>query len=376
MRGRNLLFCARDHFGVKPFYYAELGELFVFSNALACLRQHPDVSDELNDAAIGDFLLFGLNCDPATTTFRGISRLPAAHALTISPEGLRIQRYWSVPTNGRIRYQRAEDYVEHFQILLQAAVADRTRADRVGILLSGGLDSATLAATARELSGSAGGARDLRAYTVVYESLIPDEDGRHAREVAEFLKIPLRRIPMDKLEPFERWDDPEIRSLEPVDDPFYAGLFDQFRTIAADCRVVLSGEGADNLMLFEMWPFARDLMRNQQWRELVTETFRYLWVRPSVLPGLKRRVRGLFGNDPTAPIYPRWLEPGFARRLNLKDRAKEWSELPVSRPSPYTPQGPCLAHVATLVRSVRARKSWESRAAQWKCGILFWTCGS
>ena len=262
-RGRNLLFCARDHFGVKPFYYAELGELFVFSNTLDCLRHHPDVSEELNDAAIGDFLLFGLNCDVATTTFRDIARLPAAHALTISSEGLRIQRYWSAPTEGRIRYQRVEDYVEHFQILLQAAVADRTRGDQVGILLSGGLDSATLAAGARELSGSAGRAPNLRAYTVVYESLIPDEDGRHAREVAEFLKIPLRLIPMDELQPFERWDDPEIRSLEPVDDPFYAGLFDQFRTIAADCRIVLSGEGADNLMLFEMWPFARDLMRNQ-----------------------------------------------------------------------------------------------------------------
>ncbi len=348
---KKLLFCARDHFGVKPFYYAELGELFVFSNTLDCLRQNPDVSEELNDAAIGDFLLFGLNCDPATTTFRGISRLPAAHAMTISPEGLRIQRYWSVPTNGRVRYHRAEDYVEHFQILLQAAVADRTRADRVGILLSGGLDSATVAATARELSGSAGGALELRAYTVVYESLIPDEDGRHAREVAEFLKIPLRCIPMDELQPFERWDEPEIGSLEPVDNPFYAGLFDQFRTIAADCRVVLSGEGADNLMYFEMWPFAQDLMSNQQWRELVAETFRYLWVRPSVLPGLKRRVQRLFGNDPTAPIYPRWLEPDFARRLNLKDRAKEWSELPVSRPHPILPKAHAslsLPHWSTL----------------------------
>jgi asparagine synthase (glutamine-hydrolysing) len=335
---RKLLFCARDHFGIKPFYYSELGERFVFSNSLACLRQHPDVSEELNDAAIGDFLLFGLNCDPVTTTFRGISRLPAAHAMTISPEGLRIQRYWSVPTNGRIRYRRTKDYVEHFQILLQAAVADRTRADRVGILLSGGLDSATVGAMARELSGRAGGAMDLRAYTVVYESLIPDQDGRHAHEVAEFLKIPLRRIPMDELHPFERCDEPEFASLEPVEDPFNAGLFDQFRTIAADCRVVLSGEGADNLMRFEMWPFARDLMRNRQWRELVAETFRYLWVRPSAWPGLKRRMQALFGNDPTAPIYPRWLEPNFARRLNLKDRAKEWSELPVSRPHLILPK--------------------------------------
>src|SRR5271170_530706 len=217
---KKLLFCARDHFGVKPFYYAEPGELFLFSNTLDCLRQHPDVSERLNDAAIGDFLLFGLNCDVATTTFRDIRRLPAAHVMTISSEGLHIQRYWSAPTEGRIRYNRMEDYVEHFQILLQAAVADRTRVDRAGILLSGGLDSATIAATAREL---AGGTLDLRAYTVVYESLIPDEDGEHARCVAEFLKIPQRCIPMDALQPFERWNEPETMSPEPVDDPYFAG---------------------------------------------------------------------------------------------------------------------------------------------------------
>ncbi|HXN27026.1 MAG TPA: asparagine synthase-related protein [Candidatus Acidoferrales bacterium] len=332
---KKLLFCARDHFGVKPFYYSDLGERFLFSNTLDCLRQHPDVSDDLNDAAIGDFLLFGVNCDAATTTFRDIRRLPAAHAMTVNSEGLRIQRYWSAPTEGRIRYRRTQDYVEHFQILLQAAVADRTRVERAGILLSGGLDSATIATTARELAGST---LDLRAYTVVYESLIPDQDGKHARAVAEFLRIPLQCIPMDRLQPFERWNDPEVRSPEPVDDPFFAGLFDQFRAIAADCRVVLSGEGPDNLMHFQMWPFTRDLVRNQEWGNLIRETSRYLWLRPSVVPGLKRRMQGLFGKDPTAPVYPRWLVPEFARRLNLKDRAREWSELPAARPHPLLPK--------------------------------------
>jgi asparagine synthase (glutamine-hydrolysing) len=335
---RKLLFCARDHFGVKPFYYSELGELFLFSNTLDCLRQHPGVSDELNDAAIGDFLLFGLNCDAATTTFRDIRRLPAAHAMTVSSDGLRILRYWSAPTTGRIRYQRTEDYVEHFQILLQAAVTDRMRVDRAGILLSGGLDSATVATTVRELAAGPGGTTDLRAYTVVYESLIPDQDGLYAREVADFLNIPHQTIPIDRLQPFERWDEPGIGSPEPVDDPFFAGLFDQFRTIAADCRVVFSGEGADNLMHFEMWPFARALMREGHWASLLRETSRYLSRRASIVPGLRRRALGLFGKDPTAPVYPGWLEPDFARRLNLQDRSREWSELPAERPHPILPK--------------------------------------
>ena len=58
---RKVLFCARDHFGVKPFYYAELDGVFIFSNTLDCVRLHPDVSGELNESAVADFLLFGLH---------------------------------------------------------------------------------------------------------------------------------------------------------------------------------------------------------------------------------------------------------------------------------------------------------------------------
>jgi asparagine synthase (glutamine-hydrolysing) len=330
------LFCARDHFGVKPFYYAEPGELFLFSNVLDCLRQHPDISVDLNDAAIGDFLLFGLNCDEATTTFRDIRRLPAAHCMTVSDQGLRIRRYWSAPTTGRIRYKRAEDFAEHFQILLQAAVADRLRTDRAGILLSGGMDSATVATTARDLS--AGGAHDLRAYTAIYKSLIPDEEGDYARAVAEFLKIPIQFMAMDAVKPFERWNDSELHWPEPVDDPFFAGFFDQFKTIAADQRVVLSGEGSDNLMHFQMWPYVRNMFHRGEWSTLATQLPRYLAIRPSPVPGLKRRAAGLVGKDSTAPIYPKWLAPDFGRRLNLEERAKEWSELPKAQPHPILPK--------------------------------------
>src|SRR5260370_4836954 len=135
------LFCARDHFGIKPFYYVQRGDLFLFSNTLNCVRTHPEASGELTDAALGDFLLFGLNCDNATTCFRDIQRLPPAHSLSISPDGLKIRRYWTPPTDRRNRYSRPEAYVENFRSLLKAAVADRLRLDRVGILLSGGLDS-------------------------------------------------------------------------------------------------------------------------------------------------------------------------------------------------------------------------------------------
>lgn len=314
------LFCARDHFGVKPFYYAEIGDLFLFSNTLDCVLVHPEVSSELNESAIADFLMFGLNCDVATTTFRDIRRLPPAHFLSVSAARLRTERYWSPPTDGRIRYHRPDDYVEHFQTLMQSAVADRLRINRAGIWLSGGMDSSSIAATAQELSVRSGGTADLRAYTVVYESLIRDCEGGHARKVAEFLRIPIRCLAMDDVQLFDRWDNPAFVLPEPTEDPFAAALFDHYGSVAADCRVVLSGHGGDELMYFQMWPHTRDLFRSRHWRRLFTEVSYFLRVRPFPSRGIRRRIQKLLGWDSSTAEFPSWLAPELTQRLGLEER--------------------------------------------------------
>jgi asparagine synthase (glutamine-hydrolysing) len=334
---RRSLFCARDHFGVKPFYYSDLGDLFLFSDTLDCVRIHPEVSDGLNEAAIADFLLFGLNCDVASTTFRDVRRLPPAHFMTVSQDNVRVQRYWSAPTNGRIRYPRDDDYVEHFQILMRAAVADRLPADRAGIWLSGGMDSSSIAVVARELSRESANKPNFRAYTFTSESLIPDRESFFARRVAEFLQIPIRIMDVDDRPPFDRWDDPETAPSEPVDDPFFSGVYDQYRAISADCRVVFSGEGSDNLMLFQMWPYVRQLFRNGEWRRLFADVPRYLWVRPFPWRGLRQRGRRLFGSD-GEPVLPRWIAPDFARRVDIEARWREHSILPRVPGHPMKPK--------------------------------------
>ena len=339
------LFCARDHFGLKPFYYADLGNSFAFSNTLSCLRLLPEVSEELNESTIADFLLFGTNYDLGTTSFHDIRRLPPAHFLTASPSGLRLQRYWYPPVDGRIRYRHADEYVEHFQVLLHAAVADRLRTSRAGIFLSGGLDSSSVAATAREISASSGTGVDLRAYTITYEKSLPDRDGEHARTVAEFLRIPIRCVPMDEVQLFDRWADPEVAWPEPVEDPFLAGMLDHTRAIARDCRVVLSGEGIDNLMDFEMRSYARHLMQKGEWLRLVSDSIRYIRARSSIWPGVGRRMRAILRKDAGEDSFPRWIAPEFAKRLNLEER---WKECRVLRASPEHPVAP-RAHTSMLL---------------------------
>jgi len=86
------LFCARDQFGIKPFYYASVGSVVIFSNTLNCIRRHPAVSARLNDLAIADFLLFDMIREQAATSFADIQRLPPAHTLLCTQEAISVRR--------------------------------------------------------------------------------------------------------------------------------------------------------------------------------------------------------------------------------------------------------------------------------------------
>ena len=94
---RRRLLCAVDHFRVKLFYYAQVGNSLVFSNTLDCILRHPLVSTRLSETAIGDFLLFERYQDTGITIYADVHRLPPAHYLTWEDGRVRCARYWSLP---------------------------------------------------------------------------------------------------------------------------------------------------------------------------------------------------------------------------------------------------------------------------------------
>jgi asparagine synthase (glutamine-hydrolysing) len=157
--------------------------------------------------------------------------------------------------------------------------------------------------------------------------------------VADYLRIPIKCLAVDDLPLFDRWDDAGLAWPEPVDDPLFAGLFDQFRMIAEDCRAVLSGEGADNLMYFEMWPYARDLAKREEWIRLLNDAPRYAAARGIPWAGIRRRAINLIRKDPRIPDFPVWIDPDFARRTNAKERWREINEFAVSESHPILPSG-------------------------------------
>lgn len=322
------LFCARDHFGIRPFYYVEIGPLFLFSNTLNCIRAHPEISGELNEAAVADFLLFGLNCDNSTTTFRDIRRLPPAHTLKVTSSEIRLKRFWSAPTSGRIRYRHEDDYIEHFQMVLQAAVADRMRTDCVGILLSGGLDSSSVAAMAREVVVHSRGTTELRAFTSIFESSDAGGERLYAGQAAEFLRIPIRFHPVDCLEAFDSRHEASMHCPEPVEDPFFPGLSDETKLVGAECRVALSGEGIDNLMEFQIRPYLRDLLRRKEWVMAAQTGAQYWRLKAPFGPGAGRRIKRLFAGNGKHPPRPAWLAAGFSQRAHIDARWEDGNKTP------------------------------------------------
>ena len=314
------LLCVRDHLGGKPFFYATVPSGLIFSNTLACLRRHPGVSDELNDQAIADFLLFGHNTEPDTTSFAGIRRLPAAHALEWTSAGLRIRRYWSMPVQEPVYYKDPADYVDRFGELLETSVADRLRTSRVSVLMSGGLDSSSIAAVAHGVLTKSGRPFDLRASTVVFDTVIQDEERHYAGLVAAALGIPIGYEVADHYKPFERREHPSLRGPEPRSVASSARQIDRFTKIAAYGRVVLTGQGGD-MILRPSASYLSSTLKRMEFGRFAADAWAHVR-RHGRLPrlGLRTRLKALAGVTRKRRPFPEWIAPELVERLQLRER--------------------------------------------------------
>jgi asparagine synthase (glutamine-hydrolysing) len=280
------LFCARDHFGVKPFFYTHISDHFNFSSSLNALRLDPRVSETLNEIAIGDYLLFGVNQDHSTTTFKDIQRLPPGHTLTITNNAIKIRRYWAPSIPPEVRFRDSNSYVERFSELLSHAVSDRLRIARVAISMSGGLDSTSLAAVAREHSTVA-------AFAVVYDSLIPDEERHYSGVAARHLGIPITHVNADRYSLFDgEMDQPEPFLVSPL-----TGQFNHLLRLCSEFSpVALTGYDGDALM-----------------HEPQPSRFR-----------LRTRIKRMLRKQDHDDLVPGWIDESFARQTNLRERWKEF----------------------------------------------------
>lgn len=241
---RRQLLCVRDGMGVRPLFYADLGDAFICANALDAVRAHPAVSDALHDPALVSFLRWGWNVDVHRSAFADIRRLEAAHFLTVPADGRAraAQRHWRFPAPPPLRLRDEREYVDGYREVLAAAVRDRMRQPTLAVQLSGGLDSTILAATARRVAPQAG----VKGFTYAATSLFDDREGVFAAEAARFIDI-AHELDETPWRPLAHLDDPDFRTPEPIDDADYPHTRWWLSRMAAHSRVMFVGEDGDTL---------------------------------------------------------------------------------------------------------------------------------
>lgn len=329
-RRKQVLFCARDHFGIKPFYYYRSGRVFVFGSEIKTLWCLSEVPRRLNEVRIGDYLASLLE-DQAITFYQDVFRLPAAHSITVSPYERPPMRYWSLDPSREVRLASNEAYAEALRERFSEAVRCRLRsAFPVGSMLSGGLDSSSIVCTARHLLQENGGGR-LHTFSAVFDTLPQCDERPFINAVLDQGGLEPHFVHADQLNPLAGLDDAFWHADQLFLGPnafMHLGLFHAAQ--AQGVRVLLDGFDGDSTVSHGV-AYLTELAGTGRWGALATEvsalskkvnipSWKILKVclRPLVPEPAAKVLRRLRRVDPSP--WNAIINPDFARRINLQER--------------------------------------------------------
>lgn len=338
------LFCARDHFGVKPFYYYVSDNIFAFATEIKALLCLPDVPQRIDQTKVADYLQ-GIQEDVCRTFFKDISAAPVGHSLKVTQGNLRFHSFWSPDPDIELRLKSDADYAEAMKSVFAEAVRCRTRsAFPVGSMLSGGLDSSSIACTAREILKREGKPK-LHTFSAIFPSLPPQtlaaiDERPWINSVigmggidAHFVHPDLSS-PMTDLSKILRLHDQPTHPNNSIFREIFQSAQQQ------NVRVMLEGTDGDSIVSYGLL-YPKELARQGRWLMLVKEVYalarkhgssprQELWscikdygLKPLVPQPLLRmrqeRHAMRFKGRSVSQINP-IIASNFARRIGLEER--------------------------------------------------------
>lgn len=230
------LFGARDFFGIKPLYYAVMGDTFMFGSEIKAFLAHPDFKKELNETALENYLTFQYS--PTNETFfKNVYKLPAAHCFKYKNGKLDVKRYWDISFNADEKPDM-EEWVNRISDTFKNSVEAHKIADvEVGSFLSSGVDSSYVASVANVD----------KTFTVGFGEDEKYNEIGWAKEFSQYIgKENISKV----ISPEEYWGN--IKRIqyhmdEPLADPSCIALYFVCNKASEYVKVVLSGEGADEI---------------------------------------------------------------------------------------------------------------------------------
>ncbi|MBI3682350.1 MAG: asparagine synthase (glutamine-hydrolyzing) [Acidobacteria bacterium] len=273
------LFCARDRLGIKPFYYYWDGRWFVFASEIKALLKHPAVPVALDSGVLSEHLAFGYTCGDKTL-FAGIRKLMPGHYLDLSlsesrPE-LRIENYWDVPA-GQPDSTSDEEWIAECRRRVEETVRMRLMSDvPLGMFLSGGVDSSAIAALMKRMTST-----PVETFSVGYREEQSSELG-YARQASRMIGASHHEIVVGMDDFFNVLPRLVWHEDEPLAWPSSVSLYFVSRLASERVKVVLTGEGSDEL--FGGYARYHFYLLNQRWMRL------YRWVPEAAQRWMRDRI--------------------------------------------------------------------------------------
>ncbi len=333
--------------GMRSLYYRSEGGRFLFGTEAKQILAAPGVPRRIFEPAVGAYLsgCFG----PLDWSFyEGISQLAPGHALVADAGGVRVWRYWEADFERRVEYSSEDEYAEHFLEVFSEAVRARMRSVRpVGIFLSGGMDSGSIASVAGRMGRLGGsGFPGFRSYSWAFEEF-PECDERHiSGGINGRYRIPGADVPVS-----EAWPLKDYPAHGPDADEPYIGVYQALieRTLSMarsdGTGVVFSGDRGDLMVgdiAFDHTGLLRagrlaelreEIAAHSRWHgasfarmalhQLVGAPLEYRWPR---MMEFTRSLRGKASEDGGRDAYPGWVRPEFAGRVSLEDIVRRHEE--------------------------------------------------
>ena len=240
------LFIARDYFGIKPLYYFKKdGKIMAFASEIKSILLHPEYKREVNDEAVFNYLSFQYN-PLKETMFKDIYKLQPGSFLKINLKSgeSREEKYWSFEFAQDAKLDEEKSGQELLELLEDSVRHHMVSDVSVGSFLSGGVDSSIIATLMKKISDSNGNTGNNSTFTVGFQNL---SEGNEARVTSDNLRTDHKEIVVSPEEYFEALPKIVWHFDEPVADPSAVGLYFLAREARKKVKVVLSGEGADEL---------------------------------------------------------------------------------------------------------------------------------
>ncbi|MCK5475605.1 MAG: asparagine synthase (glutamine-hydrolyzing) [Candidatus Pacebacteria bacterium] len=277
------LFCARDRFGIKPFYYFFDGKRFVFASEIKAIISLPFFKKEPNEKLIYDYLTFGVLDHTDKTFFKNVNHLKSSHYLILGKNRFKIKRYYQLPLNtklGKFKEEKCQEYSQRFLELFEDSVKLRLRSDvSVGSCLSGGLDSSSIVCIADKIfRGKEFDKNTIEKRQKTFSSCFEDERFDERKYIQEIVKN--TKVQKNFVFPSGEKLWTEIDNLIwHQEEPFGStSIYAQWNVMKAakenNTKVLLDGQGGDELLagyLPYFGPYLNQLLINGRFFRLFDE---------------------------------------------------------------------------------------------------------